>query len=158
MTPRTTPGHDDLDRRSLGNVGVDTRLRIGGVTVLERRRRPSGEPPPIVREVDLALLFWAAISAVIVALAISTVVVDEAADFWVSLDEGILGWFDGLRARAVTPTMEALNSLGSEWTTRVLRWSMLMVLVVYLRWRHLVVGLGAILVAEFVANRIAVDG
>ncbi|MEE8491016.1 MAG: RIO1 family regulatory kinase/ATPase [Acidimicrobiia bacterium] len=155
MASRLSPDHAEPARPSLTNVGVDTRLRIGGVTVLERRRRPSGEPPPLMRDVDRTLLFWVAISATTAALAVLTIFFDGVADFWIDVDEAVLDWFAEFRTRAVTPTMEALNSLGSEWTTRVLRWSMLGVLVAYLRWRHLVVGLGAILTAEFVANRIA---
>ncbi|MEE9227998.1 MAG: hypothetical protein V3U47_03415, partial [Acidimicrobiia bacterium] len=149
MASRLSPDHAEPARPSLSNVGVDTRLRIGGVTVLERRRRPSGEPPPLMRDVDRTLLFWVAISATTAALAVLTIFFDGVADFWIDVDEAVLDWFAEFRTRAVTPTMEALNSLGSEWTTRVLRWSMLGVLVAYLRWRHLVVGLGAILTAEF---------
>ena len=155
MASRLSPDHAEPTRPSLTNVGVDTRLRIGGVTVLKRRRRPSGEPPPLMRDVDHTLLFWATISATTAALAVLTIFFDGVAHFWIDVDEAILDWFAEFRTRAVTPTMEALNSLGSEWTTRVLRWSMLGVLVAYLRWRHLVVGLGAILTAEFFANRMS---
>lgn len=83
------------------------------------------------------------------------VVFDGLVDAWIDGDEAILDWFADLRTRALTPTMEALNSLGSEWTTRVIRWATLAALVIYLRWRHLVVGLGAILTTEFLVRRIA---
>ena len=67
----------------------------------------------------------------------------------------MLDGFADLRTRAVTPIVEALDSLGSEWTTRVLHWGMLAVLVAFARWRHLVVGLAAILSGVFIARSLA---
>jgi tRNA A-37 threonylcarbamoyl transferase component Bud32/membrane-associated phospholipid phosphatase len=156
MTIDHTRDHQGT-RPSLSNVGVDTRLRLGRITVLERRRRPSGEAASMPRDLDRTVGIWATIAAVIAALNGLAIAFDGVADFWIRIDDAVLDGFVDLRTRAVTPTMEALNSLGSEWTTRVLRWGMLAVLVVYARWRHLVVGLGAILTAEFLARRIA-DG
>ena len=155
MASPSTRQHEDPNPLPLANVGVETRLRIGGITVRQRRRRPSGEPTPLARDLDRTLASWAAVIAATTGLAILAIFFEWGADFWESLDESILEWFADLRSTAVTPMMEALNSLGSEWTTRILRWGMLGVLVAYLRWRHLVVGLGAILTAEFLVRRVS---
>lgn len=151
----TLSDHDDVTGRTLTGVGVSRRLQIGGITVRERRRRPSGEPPPLVRKVDKTVVGWGIIVVATTFLVLFAALLDGVADSWTSLDRNILDWFSDTRTSALTPTMEALNSLGSEWTTRIIRWTMLAVLVVYLRWRHLVVGLGAILTTEYLVRRIA---
>lgn len=55
----TVSDHEEIAPPSLADVGLQTRLRIGGITVLERRRRPSGEPPPLIRDLDRTLVLWA---------------------------------------------------------------------------------------------------
>ena len=142
---------------SLRNVGERTRLRVAGITVLERRRRPSGEPPALPRDVDRTLIFWLVFGGTVAALGVLAALYDGAADFWGNADDVILEWFEGIRSEAVTPSMEALDALGSEWTNRVLRWGMVVILAVYVRWRQLLVGLAAIFTVGFVVERIAME-
>ena len=87
------------------------------------------------RDLDRTLGFWVTIAAITAIAASLAVTFEGATNFWTRFDDAVLNWFADFRTRAVTPTMEALNSLGSEWTTRVLRWGMLAVLVAYYRER-----------------------
>ena len=50
--------------------------------------------------------------------------------------------------------MLAVNVLAASWTIRVLRWGTIAALIVFRRWRHLFVFLGAIIVLELLAYQI----
>jgi tRNA A-37 threonylcarbamoyl transferase component Bud32 len=62
-----------------------------------------------------------------------------------------LHWLVPLRSDWLTNTMLAVNVIAASWTIRVLRWATFAALIVFRRWRHLVVLLGAIIVLEVVA-------
>ena len=67
------------------------------------------------------------------------------------LDHGRQVRITDLRSPGLTRVMLAVNGLASSWSIRLLRWGVIIGLVVFRRWRHLLVFLGAIILTEIVA-------
>jgi membrane-associated phospholipid phosphatase/tRNA A-37 threonylcarbamoyl transferase component Bud32 len=117
----------------------------------EQRRRPSGEPPALPHELGrsgkffllLVLYFVIAITAFLVFPSLESVF-----ERW---DHTRQLWITDLRTPGLTRVMLVVNGLASNWTIRLIRWGVILGLVVFRRWRHLFVFLGAIIVTEIVA-------
>jgi len=117
----------------------------------EQRRRPSGEPPALPHELGrsgkffllLVLYFVVAITAFLVFPSLESVF-----ERW---DHTRQLWITDLRTPGLTRVMLVVNGLSSSWTIRLIRWGVILALIVFRRWRHLFVFLGAIIVTEIVA-------
>ena len=117
----------------------------------EQRRRPSGEPPALPHELGrsgkffllLVLYFVIAITAFLVFPSLESVF-----ERW---DHTRQLWITDLRTPGLTRVMLVVNGLASSWTIRLIRWGVILALIVFRRWRHLFVFLGAIIVTEIVA-------
>src|SRR6266536_3299075 len=126
-----------------------------------RRRRPSGEAPPLPRKLSRSGAYWLILVAVIVVL--WTVIALEPAAGPVGpgeiprgtgfrlgvtisrADQAVVEWLAGLRSGALTHLARAVHAFGSRWVVRVLYWAVVLALVVFRRFRHLFVFLGATL-------------
>ena len=144
LHPRVEPG--------LGDIGERREVRVAGVRVSGRRRRPSGERAPLPRELKASGWFWLAIGVFLLALWVSIFAWTETTNWWTDRDLAVLQWLVDLRTSARTRVMEALHALGSEWFNRPLRWGAVVTLIVFKRWRHLFAAIGAIAVAENIAS------
>jgi membrane-associated phospholipid phosphatase len=119
-----------------------------------RRRRPTGQSPPLPRSIHATGVGWAAAAVVLVALA--KVVFGPARDslgvtvtVW---DDAAVRWLAGLRIPGLTGGTEAVvASTGSAGMIEALRWGTLLALLVLRRIRHLVV-----FVVSFLAVLLAV--
>jgi hypothetical protein len=120
-----------------------------------RRRRPSGEPPPLPRELGRSGKFWLFMVAYFVLTVIGVVLFEPLAHLIEKIDTGRLRFLASVRTPPLTRVMEAIALLTSRWTIRALRWGTIGALVVFRRWRHLVVFLAALLVEEIVAYQFA---
>jgi membrane-associated phospholipid phosphatase/tRNA A-37 threonylcarbamoyl transferase component Bud32 len=117
----------------------------------EPRRRPSGEPPALPHELGrsgkffllLVLYFVIAITAFLVFPSLESVF-----ERW---DHTRQLWITDHRTPGLTRVMLVVNGLASSWTIRLIRWGVILGLIVFRRWRHLFVFLGAIIVTEIVA-------
>jgi tRNA A-37 threonylcarbamoyl transferase component Bud32/membrane-associated phospholipid phosphatase len=102
-----------------------------------RRRRPTGEPPPLPHHVErgtgFSLLAVAAVLALCAAMAFDPVLRAVTA-----LDTTVLQVLARLRTGPGTDLAEAVAGLGSEPALRAVGWATLAVIVVTRRWRHLV--------------------
>jgi hypothetical protein len=116
-----------------------------------RRRRPSGEPPPLPRRIGVSGLYWVGLGGLVVCAWL--VVTLRRGD--VIVDQKALEWVAGVRSAPVTHLMLALHALGSRWVIVVLDWAAVLVLVGVRRFRHLFVFLGAMLVVQGVADGIS---
>ncbi len=128
---------------------------LGDLAVVSRtgrRRRPSGEAPPLPHPLSASGWAYLAVTTGIMAAWILLYFGFGSQPFeaLVRFDVGILQWIEGLRSDALTPVMLDLHALGSEWTVRGLRWGTLLALLVLRRFRHLVVFLGVTLVVTAV--------
>jgi serine/threonine-protein kinase RIO1 len=113
-----------------------------------RRRRPSGEPPPLPRNLGRSGRFWLIMVAYLTSVAIGVIVFAPFQRLFEHWDTEQLRWVIALRTRWLTDVMKLVNVVTSVWTIRVLRWGTILVLVAFRRWRHLLVFLAAVLAAE----------
>src|SRR5215208_3936439 len=122
-----------------------------------RRRRPSGQAPPLPRSIQPTGVWWAAAAVVLIALAKITFgparrSLGVAVTVW---DDAMVRWLAGLRLPGLTGLMEAVvASTGSAGMIGALRWGTLVALLVLRRFRHLVVFVGSFL-AVLLAVRLA---
>ena len=141
---------------ALAGVGSRRELRIGSVRFAGRRRRPSGEKPPLPREIRAAGWFWIIAGVTVILTWISLFAFPETTNWWTDRDLTVLRWFRDIRSDGLTDVMEALHALGSPWLIRPLRWATILVLIFYKRWRHLFGLLGALLIVALVVTNLEV--
>lgn len=111
-----------------------------------KRRRPTGEPPPLPRPLRSSGKLMLALAVLAIT---SWVVIAFVKDFGLLItraDLAILRFFESTRTETLTDLARGVDDLlTSEMTIRVLRWSTLGALLLLRRFRHLLVYLGAIL-------------
>jgi len=106
-----------------------------------RRRRPTGEPPPLPHHVQTSGVGWLIAALVLVAL---TIVVfarglrGVAVDVTVA-DDAAVSWLGGLHAPGLVGTWRGLAALSSWWALLGLVWGLVLALVLLRRFRHLIV-------------------
>ena len=110
------------------------------------RRRPSGEAPPLPRELGRSGKLWLALAAYLVVAVIGVVVFDPLERIFERRDAAILRWFASWRSGPATDVMTILALLTSRWLIRALRWGTMAALIVVRRWRHLLVLIAALFV------------
>ena len=120
-----------------------------------KRRRPSGEPPPLPRPLrtsgKLMLAYMGLI--LVLLLIVGPVGLDVALDRW---DAAVLRWIAGFRTPGLTTVMQGIAAvLGSTWLLAILRWGSLLALVVLKRFRHLCVFFGSMLAVGLVTTSIS---
>jgi tRNA A-37 threonylcarbamoyl transferase component Bud32/membrane-associated phospholipid phosphatase len=126
------------------------RVRPGG-----RRRRPSGEAPPLPRSLHTSGRWWLAATAVVLLLWTVVANVRTTGLLVVGLDQAVVERLAELRTAMLTDVMLAVHALGSRWTVRVLYWSTVIVLLVFRRFRHLFVFLATTVVVIAVSGLLA---
>ncbi len=115
------------------------------------RRRPSGEAPPLPRELGRTGRLLLVLVGVGAALILFAVLAESYQLAWSRLDSAFLRGVAEFRSDAVTEVMQFIDGAASRWPLRVLRWGAMLVLIAFRRWRHLLVFVGAIITLEFVA-------
>ena len=120
-----------------------------------RRRRPSGEPPPLPRPLQATGKVWLLAATFLLTLWITIIFVKGVGDSITIFDITILDWFENIRSAWMTRIARAVNAIGSEWVVRPLRWSTLLVLLAYKRFRHAFVYIGTLLVVGWVATTVS---
>src|SRR5215218_7500002 len=125
-----------------------------------RRRRPSGQAPPLPRSIQPTGVWWAAAAVVLAALARIAFgparrSLGVAVTVW---DDAVVRWLGGLRVPGLTGLMEAIAaSTGSVGMVGALRWGILLALLVLRRIRHLFVFVGSFLAVLLVVRQATVD-
>lgn len=118
------------------------------------RRRPTGAPPPLPRELGRSGRFWLTAAVLIVGTLVIVTLMGSAARRVTQVDSWILERFADVRNDALTDVMTVISLLGAQWMVRVLRWGTILVLVGFRRWRHLLVFVGSILLVESIVGLI----
>jgi hypothetical protein len=109
------------------------------------RRRPSGEAPPLPKAP-----WWPRIAAVLVVVILLGFVM--LALFGSDPPAGVLAWFARFQHEPVVSVAKVLNWFASKTGIIVLRIAMAIVLVSFLRFRHLFVAIVAIGVMDLLAT------
>jgi tRNA A-37 threonylcarbamoyl transferase component Bud32 len=139
-----------------GNVGP---AHPGALDVRRsrRRRRPTGQPPPLPRSIQPTGVWWAAAAVVLITLARITFgparrSLGVAVTVW---DDAVVRW---LARPGLTGLMEAIvASTGSVGMVGALRWVTLIALLGLRRFRHLIVFMGSFLAVLLVVRLATVD-
>jgi tRNA A-37 threonylcarbamoyl transferase component Bud32 len=131
-------------------AGAARRRRRREFGTAGRRRRPAGEPPPLPHHLGRSGRFWIAMAAYFALTIVGVLLFNPLEHFVDEVDSRILTVFTSLRTTAVDHIAMVVNVLASRWTIRILRWSTILALIVFRRWRHLLVYVGALIVLELV--------
>lgn len=134
--------------RELDLVGRRRSVRLAGMTIAGRRRRPSGEKAPLPRDLETAGRFWLVAVLLLGVLWVSLFVLPSTTAFWERVDTDVLEWFVARRTADATRVAEGLQVLGEDWFVRVLRIATLVALAVVRRWRHFFAAFIAVLFVD----------
>jgi tRNA A-37 threonylcarbamoyl transferase component Bud32 len=145
-----------MDRPAETIVGRIPEERKGRIPRSERRRRPSGEPPPLPRELGRSGRFWIWMVALFFVTILALTLMQPMLWAVERFESRQLAAIARMRSGWVTQLMLWIGELGSRWTIRVLRWATILALVAFRRWRHLLVLLGSFFVAELVGYQLSV--
>ena len=121
-----------------------------------RRRRPSGEAPPLPRPINASGRFYLSMTALVLVLWAVVMAIEPAFVAMTRGDVAVLEAIAELRTDAGTTVMRAVNHVGDEWVVRVLRWGTVLALLAFRRFRHLVVYLFVTLLVAAVVSVAAV--
>jgi tRNA A-37 threonylcarbamoyl transferase component Bud32/membrane-associated phospholipid phosphatase len=121
------------------------RSRPSRISRSGRRRRPSGEAPPLPRTLDTSGRYWLAATGLVLLLWVVALGNTRTSNYILAFDQALLGRVARLRTPALTDVALGLHALGSVWMIRVLFWSTVLVLLLVRRLRHLFVFLGVTL-------------
>ncbi|HZD18766.1 MAG TPA: RIO1 family regulatory kinase/ATPase [Actinomycetota bacterium] len=135
-------------------------LRLGSVAVERgrRRRRPTGEPPPLPRKLGSSGHVWLALLVVLTILGAAALRFDPVLELTNRIDGAILRAIAGIRTSSLTTVMRGIKSTGSGWGVAGAAWAMVVALMVLRRGRHLLVFMLSLAAIEFAAASIIRSG
>lgn len=116
-----------------------------------KRRRPSGEPPPLPRSPGLGRWIWAAVAVLILGVALGAATLTQQCT---DLSSSVLRWFQDLRGPALTGVAKVLAGLAAVPVVLALRIATVVVCAAYKRWRHLVVFLATFVIVDWLVLRL----
>jgi membrane-associated phospholipid phosphatase/tRNA A-37 threonylcarbamoyl transferase component Bud32 len=110
-------------------------------TLPSRRRRPSGEAPPLPHHLQTSGVGWLVASILLVALSMAVFAggLRGPAVTVTVLDDAVVRWLAGLDAPGLAGTWRALAFLGSWWVLNTLGFGLVLALLALRRFRHLIV-------------------
>ena len=147
-------GHNRLDRSA--TLDVPGRLPEGAISVTQRRRRPSGEPPPLPGDLRRSGRYWFGLALATVVFWLLVLVTGGAITSpFERLDTAVLRTVEKWRTGWLTTIMRALHALGSDWTVRILAWPAILVPIAFRRFRHTLVFVSALLVVKATSSTLA---
>ena len=118
-----------------------------------RQRRPTGAPPPLPHPIAVSTTAWLLVAAVILAGAF----LFSGLTPWLRAGDQASTWFLRLLADLRTPWLTdvatAIKSAGTSWGVTVLGLSVVVLIVVFRRWRHLLVFIGSLLALQIVGGQ-----
>jgi tRNA A-37 threonylcarbamoyl transferase component Bud32/membrane-associated phospholipid phosphatase len=121
---------------------------------VRRRRRPSGEPPPLPRHLAKSGKWWLVASGLVVLAWIAVWATGSVTVFDLA-DSRVLQAFEAVRTPALTRVADVTGVLATGVALQVLWLLNLAALVVIRRWRHLFVFLGVGILVIVVASSMA---
>jgi tRNA A-37 threonylcarbamoyl transferase component Bud32 len=124
--------------------------RRGLISRGAKRRRPSGEAPPLPHDLGRTGRFWMSMLALLAATIVGVLFVSGSGTAMERSEGHVLRWLAELRTGSLTRLALWVAILGSRWTIRALRWGSILGLVAVRRWRHLLVFVISVFVAELV--------
>lgn len=118
-----------------------------------RRRRPSGEPPPLPRHIERSSKVHMVLIGVAAALAVGLSITPVLAAV-TAVDLAGLRVLEAVRAGPVTSFMQTVQALGSRWTVPVVAWVTIVVLLAFRRFQHLAAYLVVVLATSLLTANV----
>ena len=115
--------------------------RTGGL-----RRRPTGAPPPLPRRLGASGKGWLGLAGLL-AVALVAFVLRGQPLVAAQLETWVLRSIASLRTDWLTPGMRVLGAVGTGWSKPILGGGILVLLIVFRRWRHLFTFFASLLAA-----------
>ena len=119
-----------------------------------RQRRPTGAPPPLPHPIAISTTAWLIVAVIIVAGAF---LFSELTP-WLRVGDRASTWFLSLLADVRTPWLTdvagAIKTAGSSWGATVIGLSVVVLTMVFRRWRHLLVFVGSFFFLGIAGNLI----
>ncbi|MFL6251238.1 MAG: phosphatase PAP2 family protein [Actinomycetes bacterium] len=115
-----------------------------------RRRRPTGEPPPLPHHLQTSGIGWLVAMLVLVALAVAVFArgMQGIAVRVTVVDDAVVRWLAGADLPGFQALMRALSFLSSWWVLNGVLYALIIALLVLRRFRHLIV---LLILAELVS-------
>lgn len=120
----------------LAVLGERRELRIAGIHITGRRRRPSGERAPLPRELSFGGRAWLIAGLLIILAWLSLFAAPATSTWWHDRDTAVLQWLVELRTDTGVKVAKAVNWLSTDGVVRFLRIATLLALAMVRRWRH----------------------
>jgi tRNA A-37 threonylcarbamoyl transferase component Bud32 len=122
-----------------------------------KRRRPSGAPPPLPRQLGVSGWVWVALVGSFIAIIALAVAFQSLGSEFERWEVAVLRRVADARTGWLTTLMLGINTvLASRWTIRILRLGTLVALVGWRRWRHLLTFLGSVVVVELAVYQLSI--
>jgi tRNA A-37 threonylcarbamoyl transferase component Bud32 len=123
-----------------------------------RQRRPTGAPPPLPHPISVSTTAWVLLAVVILAFAF----VFSEITAWRRLGDQANTWvllrLADVRTPWLTDVANGINAAGSAWGATVLVVSIVVLILIFRRWRHLAVFLGSLFFLELVGSEAIYNG
>jgi tRNA A-37 threonylcarbamoyl transferase component Bud32 len=120
------------------------------------RRRPSGAPPPLphgLRTTGAGWLVCAVVAIVVTALVFRNGV-SGAAITAIVVDDTVVRWMSDIDVPGIDGIARGVSYAGSWWVIEIAVWLVPLALIVFRRWRHLLLYLVVSQLAQFVYGRL----
>jgi membrane-associated phospholipid phosphatase len=122
------------------------------------QRRPTGAPPPLPHPISVSTTAWVLLAVVIVAFAF---VFSEITP-WRRLGDQANTWvllrLADVRIPWLTDVANGINAAGTGWGVRAIGLTLVVLTMVFRRWRHLAVFLGSLVFVEIVGGELIYKG
>jgi serine/threonine-protein kinase RIO1 len=131
---------------AISDGGIHVRLadRAG------RRRRPSGEPPPLERGAGWQRWAWGLLATLLFGVVLAAA---EAAELVSAVDQAIVHAAAEVRSPFLVDVAEAVHVLTAVPLIVAVRWTVVLALAAFGRFRHLVVFLATFVITDWVVAR-----
>jgi tRNA A-37 threonylcarbamoyl transferase component Bud32 len=126
------------------------------VAVAGRRRRPSGEPPPLPRELDRVAVGWLVTFVFWSVMWTWVFLSDDPARWITELDLELMAPLVEHRPGWLTPVMQRVNEVGTTWLTPVVGWCTIVGGLAARRIRHVLLMIASISIVAAVQTVVSV--
>jgi membrane-associated phospholipid phosphatase len=121
---------------------------------VRRRRRPTGAAPPLPKHIGATGKFWLAAMIALLAWALLTQAFEPALRATERIDARLLRQIARARTAWLTDVMTAVDRVWTGWTVTAMALAVIVLQMVFRRWRHLFTFLGSVAVLVFVGGQL----
>lgn len=152
-TPSAAPAPITVDPALAGTATVPGTPRLSSAG---RRRRPSGEPPPLPRQLHRSGKYWLAATLAVLAFALAHVATRSKIGLTLTTgDLAVLRWLADARTPTLLSAARSVSAIATSVPIQVAWLVLLAVLVGTRRWRHLFVSIVAVALVNMATASVA---